>query len=447
MKKKFIYTSITFLYIILFASNVNSKTYKIGCIDDYYPYTTINESGELQGILIDWWSLWSLKTGVDIEFVPLDIKSCAGQVKNGEIDIIAGIFYSDNRAKYLSFSEPLIRMQAVLFLKNSIKVDSISDIENKIAIVENSLSYLYVYENYPQIKLNTFNSFSLLLNAIYLNSVDGFIYDVPNPVGNYKQMTPPKGYYKFETLYTERLRPAVKKGNSELLNLITAGTTKMTDEELFEIADKWKLLKKDRTVLWWSLGIGGILLLIIAFLLFRLIRYKRKRKLMIDIDSKTDWQVIISKGENDLIEFKSSLRWDYRQSKMNKILENVIIKTISAFLNTEGGLLFIGVDDDGNALGLDYDYSCLSKKNRDGFLLTLTNLVNQKLGKDIHKFLTISIVSLNEKDVCIVNVEKSDRPIFIGKSENEKFYIRASASSQPLAMQEAFNYISSHWEK
>ena len=106
-----------------------------------------------------------------------------------------------------------------------------------------------------------------------------------------------------------------------------------------------------------------------------------------------------------------------------------------------------GVDDDGNALGLDNDYSCLSKKNRDGFLLTLTNLINQKLGKNIHKYITINIISLNEKDVCIVSVEKSNGPVFCGQSENEKFYIRASASSQPLAIQESYKYISSHWEK
>ncbi len=199
--------------------------------------------------------------------------------------------------------------------------------------------------------------------------------------------------------------------------------------------------------MWWGLGIGLVLILIIAFLLFKSNSNKRKRKLLADLESKTDWQVIIDKGENDLIEFKSSLRWDYRLAKMNKMLENVIIKTIAAFLNTEGGMLFIGVDDDGNALGLDYDYSCLSKNNRDGFLLTLTNLINQKLGKDIHKFIAINIVSLNEKDVCIVSVEKSDRPVFSGKSENEKFYIRASASSQPLAIQESYKYIRSHWEK
>jgi predicted HTH transcriptional regulator len=78
-------------------------------------------------------------------------------------------------------------------------------------------------------------------------------------------------------------------------------------------------------------------------------------------------------------------------------------------------------------------------------MLALTNLINQDLGKSSHLFISINIISLNEKDVCIVSVEKSDKPVFCGKNEKEEFYIRASASSQPLGMRESYKYIKSHW--
>ena len=444
-KNKILFTTILFLFITLFTSQLFAKTYKIACVEDYYPYTTLNKNGEPEGIIIDWWNLWSIKSGVEVEFIPMDIKSCIEQTKNGKIDIIAGLFYSDERAKYLDFSEPIIRMRTVIFLKNKIKADSIKFINISIGLVENSLTHLYMQENFPQVKLNIFKTNTTLLNAIYLKNVDGFAFDVPNAIGNYKQHSPPRGYYLFETLFTERLRSAVKKGNSELLSLITSGVSKVSDEELLEIADKWKLLKKDRTLLWWSIGIGFFLILIIVFLLVKSIKNKQKRKNALAFETKTDWQVIVEKGENDLIEFKSSLRWDFRQEKVNKSLESVISKTISAFLNTEGGMLFIGIDDDGNAIGLENDYKTMSKKNRDGFMLALTNLINQDLGKSSHLFLSINIISLNEKDVCIVSVEKSDKPVFCGKNEKEEFYIRASASSQPLGMRESFKYINSHW--
>ena len=92
MKKNLIQFSLT-LFILFFSLTSFSQTYKIGCVDDYYPYISTNNNGELEGIIIDWWNLWSEKTGVDIEFVQLDIQSCIDKAKTGEIDIIAGLFY------------------------------------------------------------------------------------------------------------------------------------------------------------------------------------------------------------------------------------------------------------------------------------------------------------------------------------------------------------------
>ena len=165
-------------------------------------------------------------------------------------------------------------------------------------------------------------------------------------------------------------------------------------------------------------------------------------------NSDADWRAIIAHGENDFVEFKSTLRWDCKRGNVNKGLEHVIAKTISAFLNTEGGRLFIGVDDDGTLLGLENDYNSLSKKkNRDGFLLTLTTLINQYLGKGYHRFISIQLVSIEEKDLCIVTAIKSDSPSFLLKGKNEEFYIRASASSQPMSLRETHEYINSHWNK
>jgi hypothetical protein len=35
----------------------------------------------------------------------------------------------------------------------------------------------------------------------------------------------------------------------------------------------------------------------------------------------------------------------------------------------------------------------------------------------------INIISINERDICIVAVHKSEKPVFIGKNDREEFYI------------------------
>ena len=60
-----------------------------------------------------------------------------------------------------------------------------------------------------------------------------------------------------------------------------------------------------------------------------------------------DIKKIINEGESAVVEFKSTLRYDSYSEKINKSLEEVIMKSIAAFANAEGGRLFIGISDDG----------------------------------------------------------------------------------------------------
>lgn len=158
-----------------------------------------------------------------------------------------------------------------------------------------------------------------------------------------------------------------------------------------------------------------------------------------------DYAEIIKKGENDYVEFKSSLRWDYMINAVNKKLEVVIAKTLSAFMNSEGGTLLIGIKDTGEILGLDKDYVTVKNNNRDGFLLQLVQAINTYLGKEFNQYVTVRIEQVEGKDVCVISVMKSDMPVYLKAENREDFYIRASASSQPMSIREANEYIKTHW--
>ncbi len=156
---------------------------------------------------------------------------------------------------------------------------------------------------------------------------------------------------------------------------------------------------------------------------------------------------IIAKGENNEIEFKSSLRFDYAENKINKELEYTVAKTISAFLNTNGGMVLIGVDDKGEIMGIKPDYETLKKKSADGFLVYFTQIINYYLGKEVHRYLNISIEQLQEKEICLVQISKALEPVYVNRNDHKEFFIRTVSSVQPMDVQDSHNYIVKHWKQ
>ena len=74
------------------------------------------------------------------------------------------------------------------------------------------------------------------------------------------------------------------------------------------------------------------------------------------------------------MEFKSTLQWDVVQDGQNKGLREASLKTIAAFMNSEGGTLLIGVEDSGAIFGLERDLSLLGG-SEDKFLQLIGSLV------------------------------------------------------------------------
>lgn len=151
-------------------------------------------------------------------------------------------------------------------------------------------------------------------------------------------------------------------------------------------------------------------------------------------------------GENEQLEFKSTLRFDLRDNKVNKKLEFVIAKTISAFLNSDGGTLMIGVDDFGNILGLDKDIETLQKKDVDGFELHLRQIIKKYLGKSFEKHLKISFPKIDEKEICNIKISKSGKPVFTTFEGKDYFFVRIGNSSIPKNREEQSEYEKIHWK-
>lgn len=112
---------------------------------------------------------------------------------------------------------------------------------------------------------------------------------------------------------------------------------------------------------------------------------------------------LIARGEGTQLEFKSTLSTPYR-----------IARTLTAFSNTSGGTLLIGVADDGKIVGIDSEYREMQKIERatDFLIEPAITISYETLKQDGKTVLLLTVPESDEKPHTALN-ERGDRTIYV----------------------------------
>jgi type I restriction enzyme R subunit len=155
---------------------------------------------------------------------------------------------------------------------------------------------------------------------------------------------------------------------------------------------------------------------------------------------------LIDNDEDYAVEFKSTARWDLRENQPSKAMEDAIVKTVAAFLNTDGGTLLIGVGPDRAVLGLAHDFERVKPKNGDGFVNWLTTHLINALGHTPVTRTRARIVTHDVTEICRVDVAASPGPVWAKTSKDEQvFFVRLNNSTRALPEDEAESYRAQRW--
>ncbi|MCB1182569.1 ATP-binding protein [bacterium] len=152
-------------------------------------------------------------------------------------------------------------------------------------------------------------------------------------------------------------------------------------------------------------------------------------------------RALIAGGESVGVEFKATMRWNLHADKPGKEMELAWLKTVVAYLNTDGGHLLIGVADDGGVVGTARD----AFPSDDKFILHFDNLVQQHIGLEFAAWIHGRFHALGEQRVFVVTCDRCTDPVFLRKGqkgqESEEFYIRVGASSRQLPSSRIVPYL------
>jgi predicted HTH transcriptional regulator len=106
-------------------------------------------------------------------------------------------------------------------------------------------------------------------------------------------------------------------------------------------------------------------------------------------------------------------------------------------MNSDGGILLLGVNDAGEIVGLEAD----NFENEDKCLLHFKNLINQHIGAEFTNNLDFGIIKVNDRMIAILECKPSQKPVFLKNKSEEHFYIRSGPSSIKLQTSKILEYL------
>lgn len=151
---------------------------------------------------------------------------------------------------------------------------------------------------------------------------------------------------------------------------------------------------------------------------------------------------LIRQGESKTLEFKQTLSKNIHTNQKDKNIEHSVLKTIAAFLNTDGGILLVGVSDSGKIEGIEKDFF----KSEDEYSQHFLNLFRDQIGPVFYPLVDNRVIKIEEKRILFVKCGKSDNPVFLGKGKDEEFYVRANPATDKLVGRELLEYIKTHFK-
>jgi len=146
---------------------------------------------------------------------------------------------------------------------------------------------------------------------------------------------------------------------------------------------------------------------------------------------------LIRRGENERVEFKSTMRWNLKSDKADRAVEKAWLKSLVAFLNTDGGTLLVGVDDDGTVVGIGPDRF----ENEDKYRLHVNNRIKEHIGLANTAFIRYELKPIGDLKVLVVTCRPSNQPVFLKMGRDEEFFIRIGPGSRKLTPSEIVAYV------
>lgn len=251
------------------------------------PFAFEDTQGRPRGVLIDLWERIAEELERPVEFRLVDWPETIEQVRRREADVHGGLLESPERAHFLAFSDPILPLSTLLFVRTGAPITRMEELEaTPVGVTAGSFEREFMETRHPGVRLRPFRNNEVMVQAAVAGEIQAFVADYPVAMYLLDRHAAPESFHPVERLYERPLRVAVLHEDSAQLEVINTALARIDEEELRRITQRWMRSETVETLPEWLVPLL-IAVVVLGLLGYSLLLLRQRRQLAARVQTRT----------------------------------------------------------------------------------------------------------------------------------------------------------------
>jgi PAS domain S-box-containing protein len=216
------------------------RTIRVVMDNAYAPYSFQSGDGKLRGILVDQWQAWEKKTGIKVEVHALDWDEALRRMRVGEFDVIDSIVETPERRDYFDFTPTYAAIDVPIFFRNDISgITDLASLKGFPVGVKTGDQHIDRLKTSGVTTVIPFQNYDAMIAAAKQGKINVFVADDPSALYLLNKAGIEGEFRHSAPIFHDKLRRAVRKGDTALLRTVSEGFAAIEPDELKQIEEKW----------------------------------------------------------------------------------------------------------------------------------------------------------------------------------------------------------------
>ncbi len=247
------------------------------CVNsDFMPFEGIDDAGNFEGIIADFYAIVKKRFPLPLEIVPVkSADESIEKVERGECDLVFALNQTKENEKTLAFSETYLKIPEVVATKNEAPfIDDIANFSDKTFAISSDYGIFDAFkEKYPQLRLVQKTDPKEGIEAVQKGEADGYIGMLSSIVYTRNLLGTVDIKISGSVGLDSEIKCGVRRDEPLLLSILQKVLDSVKNSDKQKILNEWVSVKTeqvfDYSLLW---KVGGI-----VFVLFAVITYWNRK--------------------------------------------------------------------------------------------------------------------------------------------------------------------------